>query len=96
MIFGDLVNFSRKCIGGQLKLSVFVFVWLVMQKVQKVESINMQSDCKTTRKNRADPLCVFKEKKYEKVESVNKQNDYNTMCKKWDDKKKTNLFCKSV
>ena len=56
----------------------------------------MQSECKTTRKNRADPLCVFKEKKYEKVESVNKQNDYNTMCKKWDDKKKTNLFCKSV
>ena len=42
----------------------------------------MQSDCKTTRKNRTDPLCVFKEKKYEKVESVNTQNDYKTMCKK--------------
>ena len=33
--------------------------------------------------------------KYEKVKSVNTQNDYETTIKKWTDKKKINLLCKS-
>ena len=73
-----------------------------MWKVQKVESVNIQSDCKTTSKKRTDssrvkreqthPVCLHIVEKYEKVESINAQNDYETKSKKWTDKK-TNLFC---
>ena len=38
----EILNFKTKCIGGQIKP-----IW----KVQKVESVNAQSDCKTTTKN---------------------------------------------
>ena len=31
----------------------------MMQKVQKVQSINIKSDCETTSKNRTDSSCVF-------------------------------------
>ena len=45
-IFRDLRNFTMKCVGVKLKLLVFFFVPLVMQKIQKVESIYyIQSDC---------------------------------------------------
>ena len=30
-----------------------------MQKVHKVESVNIQSDCKVTSKKRTDSSCVF-------------------------------------
>ena len=81
-----------KCIGAQSKLK---FVLLMMWKVQKVESINIQSDCKTISKDRTDFSSVFLHvvEKYEKVDSVNTQNYFETMSKKWTDKKKTNLFC---
>ena len=43
----------------KLKLLVFSFVPLVMRKVQKVERINIQSDCKAPSKKRTDPSSVF-------------------------------------
>ena len=44
-----------KYIGVKLKLLVFLFVPLMMQKVRKVESIYyIQSDCKTKSKNSTD------------------------------------------
>ena len=58
-IFRDLLNFTAKYIGGQIKALVFFFVSLRMRKVQKVESINIQSDCKTTSKKGTDSSCVF-------------------------------------
>ena len=59
-IFRDLCNFTTKCVGVKLKLLVFFFVPLVMQKIQKVESIYyIQSDCKTTSKKSTDSSCVF-------------------------------------
>ena len=64
----------------KLKLLVFSFVPLVMRKVQKVESVNIQSDCETTSKKRT--LCLHAAGKYEKVESVNTQNDNETTRKK--------------
>ena len=48
-----------KCIKVKLKLLVFFFVPLVMQKVQKVGSVNIQSDWKTMSKKRADSSCAF-------------------------------------
>ena len=58
-----------------------------MQKVQKVESANIRSDCETTSEKRTDSsLCVHTVEKYEKVESINTQNDYETRSKKWTDK----------
>ena len=58
-MFRDSLNFTRKYIGGQLKLLVFFFVPIVMlRKIQKVESANIQSDYKTSQK-RADSSCVF-------------------------------------
>ena len=54
-IFRDLWNFTTKCIGVKLKLLVFFFGPLVMEKAQKVESIYyIQSDCKTTTKKITD------------------------------------------
>ena len=56
---------------------LFFFVLLVMRKVQKVESINIKSNCKRTSKKRR-----LVSGKYEKVESVNTKNDYKTTSKK--------------
>ena len=71
-----------------------------MQKVQKVESFNIQRGCRTTSKReQTHQVCLDAVEKYEKVESITTQNDYKTTTKKWTDKKKTNLlceFCKSV
>ena len=58
-ILRDFLNFTTKCIGGQIKAFVFFSVPLVMQKVQKMESVNIQSDCKTTSKKRTYSSCVF-------------------------------------
>ena len=56
----DLLNFTTKwCTGGKLKPLVLFFLLLVIQKVQKTESANIQSDWKTTNKKRADPSSVF-------------------------------------
>ena len=66
-----------KYIGVKLKLLVFLFVPLMMQKVRKVESIYyIQSDCKTKNKNSTDSsVYLHSVERYEKVESVNTQND---------------------
>ena len=65
-----------------------------MRKLQKVESINIKSDCKTKSKKRTDSsVYLHAVEKYEKLDSVNTQNDYETTNKKRTDKKKTNLFC---
>ena len=59
-IFRYLLNFTTKwCTGGKLKSLVLFFVLLVIQKVQKVESANIQSDWKTMNKKRTDSSCVF-------------------------------------
>ena len=56
----DLLNFTTKwCTGGKLKPLVLFFVLLVIQKVQKAESANIQIDWKTTNKKRTDPSYVF-------------------------------------
>ena len=60
LIFRDLLNVTTKwCTGGKLKLLVLFFVLLVMRKVQKVESANIQSDWKTKSKIGTDSSCVF-------------------------------------
>ena len=43
----------------KLKLLVFSYVLLVMQKVQNMESVDMQSDSKTKCKKRTDLSSVF-------------------------------------
>ena len=55
-----------------------------MRKVQKVESVNIQSDCETTSKKRtySSGVCLHAAEKYEKVECVNTQNDYKKTIKK--------------
>ena len=79
----------------KLKLLVFFLVPLVMQKVQKVESVNIQSDWETKRKKRIDLSCVFTHSgKVWKGGSVNTQNDFETASKKWADRKKR-MICKS-
>ena len=82
-IFRDLLNITMKCIGGQIKAFSFFFVPLMMRKMQKVESINMQSDCKTTSRKRAESSCVFTQSgKVQKVESINTKNDFEIKSKK--------------
>ena len=50
-----------------------------MQKLQNMESVDIQSDCKTTRNKRTDSSSVFTcNGNVQKVESVNPQNDYKT------------------
>ena len=64
-----------------------------MQKVQKVESVIIQSDCKATSKKRTVLSCIFTHNgKVQKGGSINAQNEYETSEKRTD-KKKTNLFC---
>ena len=43
----------------KLKLLVFFSVLLVMQKEQKLESVNIQSDYQTMSKMRTDLSCVY-------------------------------------
>ena len=57
-IFRYLLNFTN-ALGVKLKLLVFSFAPLVMQKVQKVERVNLQNDYKTTWRKRKDPRSVF-------------------------------------
>ena len=83
-----------KSIRDLIKVLVFFYVTLVKRKVQKVESVNIQSDCKTTSKKRTDASVGLQAvEKNETVKSVNTQNNYETTHKKWTDKNKTNLFC---
>ena len=62
-----LSNFTT-CVGGQIKAFGFLFLPLVMQKVQMVESVNIQSDCETNSKKRIDLFCVFNSGKVQKGE----------------------------
>ena len=43
----------------KLKFLVFSYVMLVIGKVQEVESVNIQSDCKKASKKRTDSSSVF-------------------------------------
>ena len=53
-----------------------------MQKVQNMESVDIQSDAKqNAKKEQIHPVCLRAIEKYKKVESVNTQNDYKT-CKR--------------
>ena len=54
-----ILNFTTKRIGGKIKALVFSFVLLMMRKVQKVESINILSDCKTMSKEKTNSSIVF-------------------------------------
>ena len=42
-----------------LQVKLKFYVALVMWKVQKLESINLKRDCKTTSKKRINSSCVF-------------------------------------
>ena len=47
-----------------------------MQKVKKVKSINIQSDCETqAKREQTYPVFLHSVKNYKKVENVNTQND---------------------
>ena len=60
----------------KLKLLVLFFVPLLMQKVKKVKSINIQSDCETqAKREQTYPVFLHSVKNYKKVENVNTQND---------------------
>ena len=74
----------------KLKLLVFSFVLLVMQKVKKkVETVNIHSDCKTTNKGeQTQPEFLHAVGKYENVESINTQNHYKTRVKNEEIKRK--------
>ena len=77
------------------KLLVFSFEPLVMQKVQKVESIKIYRVIAKQGAKREQ--CVYTQWKsrllIHRMEIANTQNDYKTTSKKLRDKKKTNLFC---
>ena len=66
-----------------------------MQKVQKVDSVNIQSDYKSTSNKRTDLYCVLihSGKLWKGEEWKVWKDDYETTSKKYTDKKKTNLFC---
>ena len=51
------IIFTTKFTAGQIK--VFFFVALLMWKVQKLESVNLNKDCKTTSKKRINSSGVF-------------------------------------
>ena len=72
-IYRDLSSFTTKCIKGQIKALFFVFVLLVIQKVQYVESVNIQ--VAKERAKREYPVCLRAVEKYKGVESVNTQNN---------------------
>ena len=58
--YSDIYQISQQnVLEVKLKLLVFFFVPIMMQKVQTVESINIKSNCKTTSKKRKDSSCVF-------------------------------------
>ena len=76
------IKFTTNVLKVKLKLLVFSFVLLVMQKVQNMESVDIQSDAKqNAKKEQIHPVCLHAIEKYKKVESVNTQNDYKT-CKR--------------
>ena len=60
LIYTDLLNFTTKCSGYQMKaFSLLFFVPLVIQKVQKVESVNINSDCETISKKKTNSSFAF-------------------------------------
>ena len=61
-----------------------------MQKVQKVDSINIQIDCKTTSKKRKDSYCVFTCSG--KVQEGGQHQYTEIMCEN-EQKPKINLIC---
>ena len=64
------------------KLLVFSPVPSVIQIIQKVESVNTQSNCKATcKKDNRLVQCVYTLEKYKKVEIVKTPNDYETSTK---------------
>ena len=72
-IFRDLSSFTTKCIKGQIKALIFVFVLLVMQKVPYVESVNIQ--VAKERAKRKYPVRLRVVEKYKEVESTNAQSN---------------------
>ena len=67
----------------KLKLLVFSFVLLMIKKIQKLEIVNIQSDCETTCKKRTvESVCLHAVEKHKKEESINTRNDCETMSEK--------------
>ena len=63
-------------------LLVFSFVPLVMRKVQKMESVNIQTDCETRSKIRTVCLHAVESRLLiHRMEIANTQNDYETTSK---------------
>ena len=84
-MFIDLLKFTTKFVRSNFL--VFFFVPLVVQKVKKVKSVNIQSDCETLREKRTDSSCVFTRSR--KVWNTTKQQVKNEQIKrKLFDKKK--------
>ena len=67
-----------------MKLLVFSFVPLVIQKVQKVQRalIYRVAAKQRAKREQTHPVYLHVVEKYEKVESVNTQNDCGTASKK--------------
>ena len=94
-IFSCLLNFTMKCIGGQIKAFSFLFCTPYDAKCAKRWRVLIYRVIAKQRAKREQihPVCLHAVKKYEKVEIANTQNDYKTTSKKGTGKKKRNLFC---
>ena len=77
-MFGTYQISQQNVLEFKLERLVYSFVLLVMQKVQNMESIIIQSDCKITCKERTDSSSAFTCSEKVQKESVNMQNDYKT------------------
>ena len=69
-IFRYLLSFTTECIAGQIKGFSFLFCPLVMQKVQKVESINIASMRNNLQKESRLIQCVYTQWKSSKRKRV--------------------------
>ena len=58
-MFIYLLNFTKKCTGGQIKAFSFLFCTACDAKSTKGASVNIQSDGKTTCKKKTDSSSVF-------------------------------------
>ena len=69
-IFRYLLNFTTECIAGQIEGFSFLFCTLVMQKVQKVESINTAWMWNNLQKESRLIQCVYTQWKSSKRKRV--------------------------
>ena len=78
-IFRNLLNFTTRCIGRQIKIFTFLFVPLLMKKYKRWKALMHGVIAKQrAKREKTHPVSLPAVEKCEKVESVNTQNDYET------------------